>query len=309
MVWQAGLLEQVRAFVASTYVSRSGKGSEVGGVLFGVKLEGSIEVVTWRPILRGKDATSHFYLTPKDEQAFGKFLKGTASDENLSGLEVVGWFRSRTKGEPELDEQDVKFHEKFFTEESHFAMVIRPSHQRPALAAMFFRNEENEFDGVNPTVTLNLNPAQSGGFSEESDLAAIPGVSLDGSMPSSALKFPWGFAASLLCAATLLCFAAVYALQWNEQREMAMRANNGIGLELVFDGEDLKARWNPASPVISSADHAQLFLGGEKLQLSHSELAQGFLRVPLKSGKLSDTEISLKIGEHEEVAQIITAPR
>lgn len=307
--WRAGTLEQIRSFVCSTYISRSGKGDDAGGILLGRRDGDNTQVLTWRPIVRGKDATSHFYLDSKDEQALTKLLQSVKSDPNLENMEVLGWFRSRTKGEPALEEHDIKFHERFFDKAAQFVMVIRPSHQRPAPAALFVRNNKNEFDRHNPSAkfTLKPGPAISTEASETTD--SIPGVLFDEPIAQKAETFSWVRAISLVAAAAIVAVGCILMLQWTEKRAMAANTPESLGFELVFDGQDLKARWNPTSNTIMNADTAQLLLGGERLQLSHSELVQGFLRVPMKDGLASDTEITLKVGNREEVAQLIVAAR
>lgn len=301
--WRTGLLEQIRSYVGSTYVSRGGRSSDVGGLLYGKRTWERIQVLTWRPIVRGKDATSHFYLNSKEEQGLSRMIHAASSDASLGGLVVVGWFRSRTKSEPELELHDVQFHEKFFGAVWQFAMVIRPSHQRPADAAIYFRNEEREFELGQPTATLRLAPGPV------SVTEPIAGIALEEVSEKTEKRFPWGRTLALVALAGLLAMAAVLILQWNEQRAAAARTADRLGFELVFDGADLKARWNPASTAVMGADTAQLILGGERVQLSHAELAQGFLRVPMKAGVEGDTEVSLKVGDREEVAQLVVAAR
>lgn len=307
--WRAGTLQQIRTFVGSTYISRSGKGDDVGGILLGRRDGDNTQVLTWRPIVRGKDATSHFYLNSKEEQSLSKLLQSVKSDSSLENMEVLGWFRSRTKGEPILEEHDIKFHEQFFDKPAQFAMVVRPSHQRPAAAALFVRNSKNEFDRHNPTAKLSLKPGPVA-LPEESELSeSIPGVLLEESQAPSSKPFSWLAALALTTAAAIVAVGCILMLQWTEKRATAANTPESFGFELVFDGQDLKARWNPAANTIMSADTAQLLLGGERLQLSHSELVQGFLRVPLKDGLVADTEVTLKVGNREEVAQLIVAAR
>lgn len=307
--WRAGTLEQIRTFVCSTYISRSGKGDDVGGILLGRRDGENAQVLTWRPIVRGKDATSHFYLDSKEEQALSKLLQSVKSDPSLENMEVLGWFRSRTKGEPTLEEHDIKFHERFFDKPSQFAMVIRPSHQRPAAAALFVRNNDNEFDRFHPSAKFTLKPSPLS-LAEASELSdSIPGVLLEEPIASTPQSFSWVRALSLCAAAAILTVGCILLLQWTEKRALAANTPESLGFELVFDGQDIKARWNPTSNAVMNAETAQLLLGGERLQLSHSELVQGFLRVPLKEGVASDTEVTLKVGNREEVAQLIVAAR
>ncbi|MFN9975373.1 MAG: hypothetical protein ACK58T_36330, partial [Phycisphaerae bacterium] len=62
------------------------------------------------------------------------------------------------------------------------------------------------------------------------------------------------------------------------------------------------------SPLLSSKA-AQISFGGEKLKLSRSELIRGSLQLPMKTGTLEDIEISLQVGNREEVARIIPSLR
>ena len=307
--WRAGLLEQLRSYVGSTYISRSGKGSDVGGVLFGNRNGESVQVLSWRPIQRGKDATSHFYLDSKEEQSLVKLLDSAKSDATLGSMEVLGWFRSRTKGEPRLDDHDIRFHEKFFPDAAQFALVIRPSHQRPAEASLYVRNDSNQFEPANPSAKLTLQPGPVSVETSSSAAVSIPGILLDEIPETPRKRFPWLKAIGVFAVAALLAVAAVVALQWNNQRVESAATTPALGFEVTFDGTDLKAQWNPASQTILKAATAQLLLGGERLQLSQSELAQGFLRVPMKSDLSGDTEISFKVGNAEEVAQLIFAAR
>lgn len=307
IVWRSGVLDELRSHAGATYVSRSGRGLDAGGVLLGFREGEKLVVSTWRPIPRGKDATSHFYLDTNEEQGLSRLLKSFPAEPSLSGLEVVGWFRSRTKGEPEFEDHDRKFQDQHFGTAVHLAVVLRPSHQRPTAAAIYVRNRDGEMVGT-PVTTLNLAARSVESALPES--GEIPGVSLEDA-PAPARKagtvFLW---AAFLATAVLMTLGAILMLERNATHAVASAQPESIGFELVIDSEGLKARWNPSAPLVNSADTAQLLLGGERLQLSHAELAQGFLRVPMKKeGLTGDTEISLKIGNYEEVAQIITAAR
>jgi len=304
--WRTGLLEQIRSFVGSTYVSRSGGGNDVGGVLFGTRNGDVIEILTWRQILRGRDATSHFYLNSKEEQGLSKLLKTSKADRSLDSMDALGWFRSKSNGEAKMEEHDLRFHEKFFEGSAQFAMIVRSSKQRPALASLNMRNENGLFDLGVATAMFTLQPGPVGVPEVESEILGSSEFEVN---ETPKKRFSLVRSALLLVASIVLACVVIVALQWNAQRVEAAKSNQGLGFEVVFDGSDVKARWNPTSSTILAADNAQLLLGGERLQLSHSELAQGFLRVPMKTEVLDDTEISLKVGSHEEVAQLVVAAR
>jgi hypothetical protein len=138
---------------------------------------------------------------------------------------------------------------------------------------------------------------------------SIPGVSLEEARTVHSNRLPWLQAATVIIAASIVTVGLVWLLQWNTGRQESAKESVGLGFEISIDGNQLKAKWNPASSLVQSADTAQLFLGEDRLQLSHSELAQGYLTVPMKSDGHGDTGISLKVGDREEFAQLVASAR
>ncbi len=312
LTWRVGLLEQIRSYVGSTFISRSGLGEDAGGLLFGYRHYESVQVLAWRPISRGKDATEHFYLNPKEEQLLRKTIENAKNDASLKSMEVLGWFRSRTKGEPDLEEHDIKFHEKFFDRPSQFVMIIRPSNQRPADAAVYVRNRQDLFEPRNPTTRLSLKPGPIAVDVDRETLMggdSIAGVLIEEAEVVTTSRFPWLQAVTMIIAASVVTVGLIWLLQWNSGRQDSAKKPVGLGFEISIDGNELKAKWNASSSLVQSADTAQLFLGEDRLQLSHSELAQGYLTIPMKSDSNSDTEISLKVGDQEEFAQLVASAR
>ena len=297
MTWRPGLLEQIRCYVGITHIGRSGKGADVGGLLFGYSRGGVMQVMTWRPISRDKDAKAHFRLNGKDERNFQTLLGVSKSDRGLKGMEVLGWFRSRTDGETGLDETDVRFHEKFFAARHQLAMIIRPSNDHPAEAAVYAKNAEGNFvlSGPLAMADTKANAAEWGATEEEAVVRQR--------------KATWMQDGLALLAGVALMLAVILAMQWNHQQDMAASLRDELGFEVELDDAGVKARWNPASATIQKAENAHLQFGRERMQLSHSELTQGYVRVALKNSLLSDTEVSLKAGNREEVSQLIIAAR
>lgn len=288
--WKSGLLQQIRTYVNESYVSRSGKGDDRGGVLFGYFEAGEIEVLGWRPIERASSGTSHFYLDATDRKTLKKLLESYRQDPSLRQLEVVGWFRSRTIGQPNLEEHDQQFHDEFFPNPAQFALIIRPSHQRPAVACVYLKDEQESFQR---TAQLAI-PAHATGIT-----SAEPQESTTSVRQFSFLRF-LGASAAL----ALLCTAGLFALQWHE-RSVQTTAHPILNFQVVLAGDELQATWDKTLPVVHNAESGQLVLGGERLQLSHSELVQGFLKLPLPATLDTDLEITLKVGKTEELAQLI----
>lgn len=291
------MLEQILCYVGITYISSNDKAAEVGGLLFGYCRKGAMQVMTWRPISRDKDAEAHFCLNGKDERTFQKLLRACKSDGALKGMQVLGWFRSRTEGEAALDEVDIRFHEKFFDEKHHIAMVIRPSHDHPAEAAIYARDAEGNF-ALSAPLAMFISKANLAEWGEvETESAADSGNS---TYMQSGLEILAGLALSCL---------VILGMQWNHQQQVAADLKDELGFEVKFDDGGIKATWNSASASIRKAETAQLQLGRERMQLSHVELTQGYARVALKDALLTDTEMSMRAGNLEEVSQLIIEAR
>ncbi len=309
LTWRTGLLEQIRSYLGSTPLTRSGINEDVYGILLGYKRDDSVQVMTWRPISRSKETGFNQRINSTDELTLKKLLEIVKTDRALNSMEVLGWFRSRVKGEPELEEQDVRFHEKFFEGLSQFIMIVRPSHQRPSDAAVYVRNQENKFDLKSPVARLSLKPGPVAVDKALNMDALNAGGSPEAKAVARGTTMQWMQFASMIFAATILGGGLIALQQWNSGRLEADKGKAGLGFEVSIVGNEVKAKWNPASSMVQAADTAQLFLGEDRLQISHSELEQGFLRVPMKTSDIDDTEISLKVGDKEEFAQLVSAAR
>lgn len=309
LVWRQHLLDQVRSYVGETYVSRSGRGQDVGGVIFGQRLGELVQVVAWRPMPRADDATSHFYLNDREEHMLRKLLQSAKSESGLRGLEVLGWFRSRTKGEALLDEADVEFHNKFFSLASQFIVVIKPSHQRPASAAIFVRDGDGTFAVTAPTATLTLEPGKMGVGSGDEAMGQLPQVQIDRTPGRMRLSGPWSRIATGAAAGIFTIALAILLLQWNLKRVQGAQGPAGFGLNVEVEAGEWKAMWDPAAPALKNIGEARLELQGEQIELNRAELNRGFRLVPMEKNEVGDVVISLKAGGIEESTHVIASAR
>ena len=312
LIWRQHLLDQVRTYVGETYVSRGGRGQESGGVIFGQRLGELVHVLAWRPMPKDSDSTSHFYLNEREEQSLRKLIQSAKSDSGLKGMEVLGWFRSKVKGEANLDGSDISFHEKFFPGISQFVMVIKPSHQRPAQAAIFIREDGGQFAATLPTATLTLQPGAMEQGGSGAAQGQLPEVRIDRAARMFSREIPWK-RISLLGALALLSIAlTVAAMQWNVNLSRQTKTTPAFKLNAELDGDEIKVMWDPASPALSKAGGARLEWQGEQIQLTSTDLQQGYRRLPLNAASGNDlviSVISLNAGNINESAHFIASLR
>lgn len=136
------LLEVMRGFGA---VPR--RGAEVGGILIG-----SVESYGGRTLVRIEDFDSvacsyergpSYLLSEGDRNAFETALERWRPGADRR-VHAVGYFRSHTREELQLSEEDRALLDRYFPEEPAVALLIRPFATKVSMAGFFFR-ESGEF--------------------------------------------------------------------------------------------------------------------------------------------------------------------
>ncbi|MFN9296750.1 MAG: hypothetical protein ACK6DZ_03460 [Acidobacteriota bacterium] len=292
--WVPGLLAAIRDFVATTYYSKHAHGVDLGGILLGHRDGDRLMVLSWLPIERGSDATAHFHLNSSDERGLSQQLSCLGKTH-----QVLGWFRSRNSGALRAEDHDRDLHQKFFPGAPLF-LIIRPSHQRPSDVHFFMLSSDSTFL---PLRKLQLLPPQ------------IPGVSLSPTPAAPAshrsartLRSALFQSVTLFAVFSLTLFCSLLVLQWFELANRSLPKET-LNIQIKNTGADLNVTWNNSSSPLLSSKAAQISFGGEKLKQSRSELIRGSLQLPMKTGTLEDIEISLQVGNREEVARIIPSLR
>jgi proteasome lid subunit RPN8/RPN11 len=147
------------------------RGLEIGGILFGRRDGDTIEIQQWREIACSHSHGPGFDLSEDDEQQLQDLFDHAGEEPELARLEVVGWFRTRTKGDVFLSDADLAFYDRFFPESWQIVLVIRPHMYEPSRAGYFFResggvvrsqSSHNEFELENRRrrLPLSFDPAQ-----------------------------------------------------------------------------------------------------------------------------------------------------
>jgi len=132
------------------------RGLEIGGILFGRRDGNHIEILEWREIACEHAKGPGFDLSEVDERLLEGMLVNARVDPHLSQMEVVGWFRTRTKGPVFLSDADAAFLRKYFQEPSQIVLVIRPHMYEPAQAGIFLPGEEGETRAESNRVEFQL---------------------------------------------------------------------------------------------------------------------------------------------------------
>jgi proteasome lid subunit RPN8/RPN11 len=136
------VMDQIRIAAVDGFHLVPHGGVETGGILFGMRQDRGVRILAWRPILCEYAKGPSFVLSDKDEAALQQALESSMTDEELTGLEPVGWYHSHTRSEIFLSEADLDLYQRFFPHSWQVALVMRPASFAPVRAGFFFRERD-----------------------------------------------------------------------------------------------------------------------------------------------------------------------
>ncbi len=132
------VIDRIIPEVMRGFTSLPRRGAEVGGLLLGritpgARLEITVQDVEFVPCeyLSGPS----FHLSGKDTEGLEEALSRRGVDEALT---VVGCFRSHTRKDLFLDDQDVGLFAKYFSSPGNVFLLIKPYATRASTAGFFF---------------------------------------------------------------------------------------------------------------------------------------------------------------------------
>jgi hypothetical protein len=136
------VMEEIRAAVSDGLQRLAHGGLEVGGVLFGVRRDTSIRILTWRPILCEHALGPSFRLSQCDCAELVHLLEVAKSDPDLRGLDSLGWFVSHARSNISLSTEDVEIYDRFFPAQWQVTLVLLPTDASPTRAGFFVRETD-----------------------------------------------------------------------------------------------------------------------------------------------------------------------
>ena len=118
------VMDEIRARALAGYRALRKTGVGVGGLLLGERDGGGVRVLESVELQCSHAFGPGFVLTP-EEKAQGRELVS-----NAGAMEVVGWYFSRTRGEPELTEQERALCAELFPSQTHernLTLILMPA--------------------------------------------------------------------------------------------------------------------------------------------------------------------------------------
>jgi len=131
------LLDRLERDVLDSFKAITKRGSEIGGVLGGHVIAGNpVTVVIERfEAVECDYSRGPLYLLSAEDKARMKQAVARVAD---GGMSVAGFFRSNTRRELVLDDEDLALAKEFFSGPDQICMLVRPFAAKPSAAAVFF---------------------------------------------------------------------------------------------------------------------------------------------------------------------------
>ncbi len=122
-------------------------GVEVGGLLYGKMSSDSVSIEAFRPIDCEHASGPSFNLSERDLKNLKDAIVAAPSDEELRGLEPVGWFIAHTRSPLRLTEREAELFRRFFPEPKRVTVLVKPERFKPTRFAFLVRGNTGS---VNP---------------------------------------------------------------------------------------------------------------------------------------------------------------
>jgi hypothetical protein len=132
------VLESIRRQAVEGLVAFSHGGLETGGVLYGCREEGRLNIVSFAELPCEHALGPGFVLSERDRAALAGLLHAP------SGLETLGWYRVHTRSGLMLDTHDRRLFELFPVDAGCAALIVKPTAWGPASAAFFLREPDGQ---------------------------------------------------------------------------------------------------------------------------------------------------------------------
>ncbi len=133
--------DDILSSVMSDFLRLPWGGPEVGGVLFGTAEPERVRILAYRPLECEHANGPAFELTETDEAGLLELLERAKTDQDLAGLQPVGWYHSTFRWLL-LTPADAKLYDQYFPELWQVAMVFLRVKSRPSLLGFFCRNAD-----------------------------------------------------------------------------------------------------------------------------------------------------------------------
>jgi hypothetical protein len=135
-------------------------GIEMGGLLFGRMDGDGVRIEMFRPIECEHASGPSFNLSDRDISNLEMQISSAASDPEIGGLEVVGWFIAHTRGPLKMTERETQLFDRLFPGPGKLTVLVKPERFHPTRFGFLIREKERRF-GTDATGSAVILPGRS----------------------------------------------------------------------------------------------------------------------------------------------------
>jgi hypothetical protein len=133
-------------------------GIEEGGLLFGTIDGKGTRVEAFRPIACEHASGPSFLLSEQDLAQLSAQMESSATDPELAGMEVIGWFLAHTRGPLTLTDREVELCDRYFGHPGMLTVLVKPERFQPTRFGFLVRGADGSLarDGSQNAIILPL---------------------------------------------------------------------------------------------------------------------------------------------------------
>jgi hypothetical protein len=146
VTYSLGVFHEIDFVVNESYRRISHGGIEIGGLLFGHAEESSARIEAFRPIECEHALGPSFVLSERDLASLKNQIETAASDPELAGLELIGWFISHTRSQLQINDRELAWFNQFFPDAGKITLLIKPERFQATRFAFLVRTADGQID-------------------------------------------------------------------------------------------------------------------------------------------------------------------
>ncbi len=184
VTYSLGIFHEIDFQINEGYRRIPHGGVEVGGLLFGRREGKSITIEAFRMIECEHASGPSFVLSGKDLAGLREQIAASKTDEELAGLEVLGWFVAHTRTPLEMMDRELAVFDELFPGPGKMMLLIKPERFQPTRFGFLVRRADGavERDATEQAIILPL-PGRAT-RSEAGPVPSIPAPALSIAVPA-----------------------------------------------------------------------------------------------------------------------------
>ncbi len=158
ITYSLGVFHEIDYQVNEGYRRIPHGGIEVGGLLFGRSDAKSTSIEAFRPIDCEHASGPSFILSERDLANLHEQISASASDPELNGLDVLGWFVAHTRAPLQMNDREVVLFDELFPENGKLMLLVKPERFQPTRFGFLVRGADGRMprDASQQAVILPL---------------------------------------------------------------------------------------------------------------------------------------------------------